>query len=325
MNQKAIAELFYKQWEAGETHFELKTSGSTGEPKNIELKKEWMIWSAKNTAKKLNINSSDKILCCIPVDKVGGLMMLVRAKVWGIDIEITEPSLNPLQQNTAANIISLTPLQLFHVMADNTSLSQLLTFKHVIIGGGELSPNIENKIKSLNSKTIFWHSYGMTETYSHIALRNIQTDTDFTIFEDVLIKTNNQGCLMIKCPFHDSYIETTDIVEILDKHQISIKGRYDNIINTGGVKLNPEIIESLIYANTSIHDVFYISSIKDESLGEKIVLVCLNKSVFENEDFNFLKSYNKYAIPKQIIEIEKFPINAGLKIDRRGLALTLCM
>jgi o-succinylbenzoate---CoA ligase len=319
MNQQQLSELFFTKWNSGNSEFDLKTSGSTGDPKTIQLQREWMIWSAKNTAKKLEISATDKILCCIPVDKVGGLMMLVRAKVWDIDIEITEPSLNPLKENTDANIISLTPLQLFHVMADNASLSRLLTFKHAIIGGGELSPNIENILKKLNSITKFWHSYGMTETYSHIALRDIQTEVYFTVFEDILIKTNEQGCLMIKCPFNENYIETTDMVEIIDLNQLVFKGRYDNLINSGGIKLNPEMIESLIVENTHLKEVFYISSIKDEGLGEKIVLVCLNKKAFENIDFNFLKRYNPYAIPKQIIEIVNFPYNEGLKINRKEL------
>ena len=319
MTNKELASIFFEQWEQNIHSFYIKTSGSTGEPKSIELKKEWLIWSALNTAKEIKPQSGDHLLCCIPIDKIGGLMMLVRSKVWNIPVTIIEPTGSPLLTKNEATIASFTPFQCSNIINDPTQCQNLSTIRTVIIGGGDLSISLEKRIQALNTTTVFYHSYGMTETCSHIALRKINTElhqSHFKPFDDVLIRQNKEECIEIKCPFHTDYISTNDLIEINENREFKMIGRADFVINTGGVKLIPEYIEQLIEQYISPKATFVISSIPDDALGDKIVLLTTEVSAFNQVDFSFLNQYSKYAVPKSILQIDEIPMNQSNKIDR---------
>jgi len=319
MTNKELASIFFEQWEQNIPSFYIKTSGSTGEPKSIELKKEWLIWSALNTAKEIKPQSGDHLLCCIPIDKIGGLMMLVRSKVWNIPVTIIEPTGSPLLTKNEATIASFTPFQCSNIINDPIQRQNLSTIRTVIIGGGDLSISLEKQIQALNTTTVFYHSYGMTETCSHIALRKINTEqrqSHFKPFDDVLIRQNKEQCIEIKCPFHTDYISTNDLIEINENREFKMIGRADFVINTGGVKLIPEYIEQLIEQNLSPKVTFVISSIPDDALGDKIVLLTTEVSAFNQVDFSFLNQYSKYAVPKSILQIDEIPMNQSNKIDR---------
>ena len=326
MTNKELASIFFEQWEQNVPSFYIKTSGSTGEPKTIELKKEWLIWSALNTAKEIKPQSDDHLLCCIPIDKIGGLMMLVRSKVWNIPVTIIEPSGSPLLTKNEATIASFTPFQCSNILNDPTQYQNLSQLRTVIIGGGDLSVQLEKQIQSLHYNTVFYHSYGMTETCSHIALRRINTaqhQSHFKPFEDVIIKQNSEQCIEIKCPFHSEFISTNDLIVLNENGEFKMIGRADFVINTGGVKLIPEYIEQLIEQNISPKVAFVISSIPDDALGDKVVLASQNVNAFDRVDFSFLNQYSKYAIPKLILNLDEIPLNQSNKIDRIKIKNTL--
>lgn len=319
MNHLEIAEQFLKSWEKGDEHFELKSSGSTGDPKNIVLERKWMEWSAKQTAKFILPQSGDRMLCCLPLNRVGGLMMLVRSKVWNIPVDIVSPSANPLDQyNGNANILSLTPYQLHHVLNESSSLL-LNSYREVLIGGSELPLVLESKLKKLNTNTIFRQSYGMTETYSHIALRTLNGNhfSDwFKTFEEVSILKDESNCAVIYAPFATNGLITNDIIELKNEHEIKVLGRKDFTINSGGVKIQIEALERRIMELYNIEAAFVISSKKDKLLGERVVLITENLNAFKNLDWQALKSEMAFAVPREIIEIKKLPVNEGAKYDR---------
>jgi len=324
MNNLEISEQFKNDWKSGKEVFEIETSGSTGPPKLIYLKREWMIWSAKKTGEKLSVQPSDSIFCTLPLTKIGGLMMLVRAMHWNIPIEIVQPSLLPNLAQTDATITSFTPMQLNYLLKDFEMQKHLAKFKHIIIGGGTLSENIENELNKLGSETVFWHSYGMTETYSHIALRNIKFEERFKAFEDIEVKINPQDlCLMYKAPFTETYFCTKDIVEIFSDKSFLFKGRKDFVINSGGVKLFPEMIETLINEKLMPNGNICICGMPDPVFGEILTLVHEKTDDFNGVDFGFLLEYSKYAIPKRILSVDKIPLNQSNKIDRIKLIKTL--
>ncbi len=159
---------FINFWENENSSFLIETSGSTDKPKTIELKKEYLIWSANQSSKIIDLNTFTKILCCIPIDKIGGFIQMARAKVWNKEIEIIKPKTNPLDNYEGnADFISLTPHQLNVILDNEKSKQKLVQFKIVLIGGSFISQYINYKLLEFKN-TIFYHTYGMTEKYSHI-------------------------------------------------------------------------------------------------------------------------------------------------------------
>ena len=313
------AEDFFNAWENGTQQFTIQSSGSTGAPKTVVLECKWMIWSALQTQKHLHIESNDVIFCCLPIQKVGGLMMLCRSKVWGCKIQIATPSSNPLMAAVNANIISLTPYQLFHVWKHPISKAHLLTFKVVLIGGGPIDPLMEKLIKQVPNTCRFFHSYGMTETYSHIALRALngpEYSAYYTSFEDVKITETADACALIQTPFYPEGLLSSDTIELQSNNQFKVIGRQDHIINSGGFKFSPEQIEQLIYEHLQIDFPICISAIKDEALGEKIIIVTAQGNQIHETDWHFLNQISPYCHPKKIVLLTDLPYNEGGKLDR---------
>ncbi|MCO6494418.1 MAG: AMP-binding protein [Bacteroidetes bacterium] len=299
--------------------FELKTSGSTGAPKTIYLERKWLEYSAKQTQKALGIKEG-KIYCCIPTDKVGGFMMMVRAKVLGLDIDCVEPCSDPMQLLDLMHdftFISLVPMQLKAILQDTFSIKKINRFSHVLIGGGPIDKDLEEKIQGLNPA--FYHTYAMTETYSHVALKKLNgTDKQnaFHPLPEVEIKLNDTGCLIINTVYAKN-LTTTDLAVIYPDNSFEIIGRSDFAINTGGIKILPEAIEKLISETGLVKSNFAVSSITDKHLGEKIVLVIEGIGIDSDKLLENLKLVlPKYHHPQQIFTIPVLPLLDTGKLNR---------
>ncbi len=319
MSSQEQAIAFLEAWRAGQTSFTIHSSGSTGDPKPIVLERQWMIWSAEASAEIFKPKMGDALFCCLPLDKVGGLMMLVRSDVWGIPITIDEPSANPLLKDVEGNIISLTPYQIHHIIKNEASCDRLLQFREVLIGGASINSELELQLQELSYNTIFRHSYGMSETYSHVAMRCINgkdASDYYTPLRDVKVEAGLDNCATIFTPYFPEGLHTNDIIETDALGRFKVIGRADFIINSGGVKISTEMVEKLIADELKTDNPFIISSVKDPVLGEKIVLVCTNQEKFKYCDWSFLDNYSPYAKPKDIIQLRDIPINRSGKVDR---------
>lgn len=312
---------FLLDWLKPTSYIEVNTSGSTGKPKKIRLKKQHMINSALATSRFFDLPAKTTALLCLPADYIAGKMMLVRAMFLGWALDTVPPSSNPLDQLFKVyDFSAMTPFQL-----DN-SIARLHLVKKLIIGGGAVSPRLRKMLVDVDSK--IFETYGMTETCSHIAAKRLnpkkkkKSQRAFKLLPNVSITQDERGCLIIKAPnILDEEIVTNDVVEIVTYKKFLWKGRFDNIINSGGIKLYPEEIEKKL--NEILDHRFFVTSMPDEALGEKLVL-------FVEDDFSEetitelrqaidgLKSLDKYEKPKKIYLIEKFEETANGKIHREN-------
>ena len=296
---------FLTSWFDGNEFIIVKTSGSTGSPKSISLKKKDMISSARLTAKFFELPQGSKVINCLPLEYIAGKMMLVRAMVMGWDLNLFAVSSEPIKKiSSVYDFIALTPMQL------EKSLDEIKYVKTVIVGGSPVSYALREKILKLESKV--YETYGMTETITHIAARCLSKNEDkFSALPGVEFFEFN-GCLAINTKHLSSeLIKTNDVVTLHSSKQFSWIGRKDFIINSGGIKINPEEIETKLakfFSNRLI-----ISSISDEVLGQKVVLV-FEKNIPENYRESFV-DLNQYEIPKNIFSIDSFPMYNG-KISR---------
>tara|TARA_Y100000994_G_scaffold10691_1_gene8538 strand:- start:1338 stop:2360 length:1023 start_codon:yes stop_codon:yes gene_type:complete len=283
----------------------VKTSGSTGTPKEIKLKKIDLISSSKLTADYFNLKPGDKVINCLPVEYIAGKMMLVRSLVLGLDLYLFPVNSSPIKQiQNNYDLIAFTAMQL------ENSILFIDKIKNVLVGGSSVNENLKQKI--LNINTNVYETYGMTETITHIAVRNLtKGENEFTTLPGIEIGKRD-NCLFIK-PNHLSIemVQTNDIVQFTNKNKFLLIGRRDFIINSGGVKLNPEAIEKKLAKYISAD--FVISSIDNSKFGEVVALV-FKKNIPDNYNKAFTH-LSKYEIPKEVLVIENFPENNG-KINR---------
>lgn len=314
--------FFLKDWFSDTKTVQVKTSGSTGIPKIFDIEKEKMQYSAKMTIDFLNLKSQNTALLCLPVEYISGKMMLVRAIENKMKIKIVTPSISPLENlSEKIDFCAMTPLQM------ENSLEKIHFIKKLIIGGAAVSESLKHKIHQVLNRVKthenyqIYETYGMSETLSHIALKEIYPIKKevFRILKNVEISQDERGCLQIDAPkIYPKRLQTNDIVRLKNDREFQFLGRIDNVINSGGAKISPEKLELLVKKEITNELVFI--GIDDEKLGKKLVLVIEGKEEehLKNKikNIHFEKSFHR---PKSIIFIEKIPRTKNGKVDRLSL------
>lgn len=308
---------FIRNWFLTEQDVKVQTSGSTGVPKIISVAKKRMLNSAEMTNNFLNLKNGDSALLCLPVNFISGQMMIVRAIERKLILKIGNTTLKPLAElREPIDFCAMTPLQV------ENSLDQLHLIKKLIIGGAKVSEELHGKIHLYltkhSSQSEVYETYGMSETLSHIALRKIYPDSSqyFTCLQNIEISKDERNCLVIDAPkLNSKTLHTNDIVEIKGSNQFRFIGRADFIINSGGLKISPENLESLVKKEISAELIFV--GINDIKLGEKLVLLIEAKK--DSELINKLSQIQyptKNHQPKEILFIDDFPRSENGKILR---------
>lgn len=322
--QEAI--VFCQNWLAGKQEFILKTSGSTGEPKPIILTRNQMIASAKLTGKTFGLQAGDKALVCLNINYIAGMMMLVRGIELGLKLTVVEPSGNPFQKinNPVFDFYAFVPLQMQNLLEIEKNKITLNCAKAIIIGGASVNEVLEKNIQSLEVPV--YSTYGMTETVSHIAIRRMNgsnKSNNFRVLEGVKIGLDERNCLNIVAEAsNNELIQTNDIVEILNENEFKLMGRFDNIVNSGGVKIQLEKVENLIGNEMKLLTLnrFFAYGIPDEKLGQRLVLIVEGEEVKSEIKELFFKNIqailSKYEVPKEIYFVKIFIETATGKVDK---------
>ncbi len=309
---------FLRQWLDNNDFIIAHTSGSTGKPKPVKISKKAMVKSAEKTINFFSLSPQTKALLNLSSDFIAGKMMWVRAFTGGWNLFVSSPdnqSIRQILQKEDFDFGAMVPLQLI------ANLNDIHRFKKLIIGGGALSQRYIDKIK--NIETAVFATYGMTETITHIAVKPLNKKAGLyktDLFENVFaalpgvsFDIDKRECLRIKTSFlEENIIQTNDIVELIDSHHFEWKGRFDNVINSGGIKLQAEEIEKKL--TPYIDKSFFISALPDDKLGEKVVLIIETETPFH---FTMEEVLSKYEIPKEIYTIPKFEYTSSGKIQRK--------
>ena len=304
---------FLVEWLSDSTTIRLTTSGSTGTPKPIYLQKQHMVNSAVATAKFFDLQAGTTALLCMPARFVAGKMMLVRAMVMGWKLDFVPASKNPLKAEKLYDFVAMTPYQVHH------SLEDLHKTNIVLIGGGAVDVELHKQLQK--SKARAFASYGMTETCSHVALRPINGPDATSVYkatENVKFLLDDRGCLVIDAPkVHDGILTTNDIIDLKSDTTFEWKGRYDSVINSGGIKIHPEMVEQRLAEY--IKENFFIGSIPDTILENKVILLIESKTPSKKDILQrAYSSLNKYEIPKEVYYLDSFKWTETGKIQRKA-------
>ena len=272
------------------------------------VEKRRMEASARITCQFLGLKRGDTALLCMPLDYIAGKMMVVRAIVWGLQLIDIPPCGHPLKQiDTAPVFAAMVPMQVFNSMQDANERQKLWQIKYLITGGGAINDDMAAELRQ--HPNAVWSTYGMTETLSHIALRRLsgpQASEWYEPFDGVNVSTNADGCLVIDAPTVCAQpLTTNDIAEIAaDGRRFRIRGRKDNVICSGGIKLQIEEMEAKLRPYINVP--FLISKRSDPKFGETVVMIA------ETNDIESLKTIckkrlNKYEQPHKYIAVDSIP------------------
>jgi O-succinylbenzoic acid--CoA ligase len=313
-----------------ESFITVSTSGSTSKPKQIALKKSDLLKSAKSTANFLGLekSTSKKILVALNSNKIAGIMQIVRAYFLNFDLILINPSNTPLEndwltQFDGFSLLSLVPHQLHFALEKKLSLEIIQKCENILIGGAPVSESLKAEVKKIKKSVRIFETFGMTETVSHFALKELHPNESpyFKTLPGVKIKTDKQGKLMIKSKINQNkWLLTDDYIKLIDSNSFTWLGRSINVINSGGVKLFSEQLEADLVLKCK------------ELQNKKIVIVPFYDSIYGQipclviegtKDQSLIQKINnlefdKYCRPQKIIFIPEIPM-INFKPDRKKI------
>lgn len=305
---------FLAEWYADEPTVTVQTSGSTGAPKIMHVEKERMRASARMTCSFLGLAPGDRALLCMPLRYIGAKMVVVRALEYGLDLYCAEPSGHALHGlDRAPDFLAMTPAQVFSSLENADEAEKLRETRHLIIGGGAVNADLARILKDFPHAV--WSTYGMTETLSHIALRRLSgpdASDWYSPFEGVSLRLTEDSALAISAPaVCAEEIVTNDLAVLDEKGRFRILGRRDNIINSGGIKIQIEEVEEKL--RSVMPCPFQITAAPDAHYGEVVVMLTEEK----REDWSpFFAGLHRYARPKHVFTVSGLPLTGSGKPDR---------
>ena len=334
-------EDFFSEWNNDSDTVLVHTSGSTGKPKPMMVEKKRMLNSARITCDFLGLKPGDSALLCMSLDYIAGKMVVVRSIERHLHLISVPPSGHPLKDvDEEITFAAMVPMQVYNTLQVPEERERLSRIRHLIIGGGAIDAALEQELQSLPGDIAIWSTYGMTETLSHIALRRINGDEAsewYQPFDSVRISQTEEGCLVIDAPqVCAETLVTNDIEEIepyiynkVEKLRFRIKGRKDNVICSGGIKIQIEEVETLLKPH--LEKPFMLAKKKDGKFGEIAVLLSEDEDIKkveatvrrllsdESEKSSDHKKYT-YWIPKEFRYVEHLPLTETGKPKRCCLA-----
>ena len=298
------------------------TSGTTGEPKRLKLSRRDLIASARLTAESFKLHAGDNALLCLPCEYIAGKMMVVRAFVIGLDLQVMEPRgsvLDQLKTKDRFRFAALVPLQLHRAIQEDKSRVEQ-QFDTILLGGGPVSEALIEDLQAVSTRV--FHTYGSTETVTHIAIRQLNgkdRSSMFTALGDVTLDQDDRGCLIAYTPHLSTKAHiTNDVVDLLDNRHFRWLGRYDNVILSGGLKIFPEQLE----AKTAgiVPYPHYFTSYPEDKLGQAVMMVVELEQPSEEivqEVLDKVKDVlTQYELPRRIMARKAFQRTTSGKVIR---------
>ena len=302
-------QAFLAEWHDPSPFLEVQTSGSTGTPKRMRVRKDRMLNSARLTCDYLGLKKGDKALLCMPLRYIAGKMMVVRSLYAGLDLEVYEPSGHPLADwgDTPLRFAAMIPLQVYNTLRVPEERKRLEQTDILIIGGGAIDAALEQEIRQMPNTV--YSTYGMTETLSHIALRRLngpEASPYYHPFPSVTLSLSPENTLVIDAPLVcDERLVTNDVARLLPDGSFAIIGRKDNIINSGGIKIQIEEVEERL--RPYLDRPYAITAAPDPRLGEAVVLLLASNLRGEMLTEVLASPAQNDLRPRHIIKVSEIP------------------
>lgn len=317
---RAIAEAIL-DWHQNE-QFQFQTSGSTGTPKNIEFSKDQIIASVSQSQSAFELETKDVALLSLPMKYVAGKMMLYRALHIGMNVITIEPKMTITKDkfDSRVTFAAFIPSQIQSLIDTREGRTWLESIRVVLVGGASITSKLENELKSYSN--MIYHTYGMTETLTHIAIRKLSQGGSafFRPLPHVDLSVNADDKLTINAEHLGVLLDTNDVVELRHDFSFKIKGRTDNVINSGGLKIQCEELEA-VFKKYIQHELIIIGK-PDEQLQEKVVLIIESDAVMDPEWMMAAQSeLPKNKWPKEIKYVTELPRTNSGKVKRSAIVL----
>jgi len=312
---------------ADETAVVIATSGSTGVPKGVQLSAAAMTASAAASLARIGASPGERWLCCLPTFHISGMGVLVRSLLTGTD-PVLVPAVTPevLAASGCAHI-SLVPTQLRRLLDAGASPAQVKT---VLLGGAAAADSLLAEARAAGWPVIT--TYGMSETcggcvYAGVPLDNVQVRLgprgQIEIAGPVLFSGYLGQPEMTAAALADGWFHTSDLGQWRADRRLDVRGRADDVINTGGEKVVPGEVEAVLGTCEGVADVVVIG-LPDPEWGEAVTAFIVPADPGGPPQLDRLRSAVREvlparAAPRKLVFVPEFPLLPSGKPDKAEL------
>ncbi|HEU0025175.1 MAG TPA: AMP-binding protein [Thermoleophilaceae bacterium] len=303
-------------------HTVIRSSGTTGVPKAIELTYGNHVASALASADALGVDSGDRWLCPLPLHHVGGLAVLIRSVLnrtttlihERFDVRRVMASL----QAGEATLVSLVPTMLARLR--DAGLREAPGLRAVALGGGPVAPDLLEWAAGAGIPVV--PVYGMTETASQVvagipgrALRGVQ------------LRVDEAGEVLVRGPMvargaagEDGWLRTGDRGRLDSRGRLHLEGRIKDLIVTGGEKVAPPVVEAALAAHPAVADAGVVG-VPDAEWGEVVTAFVVLREPVQPAALRAWcrERLAPHEVPKRVVAVDELPRNAAGKLVRDRL------
>jgi len=322
---------------APDTAVIIGTSGSTGEPKGVELSAAALTHSARASLARAGARPGERWLACLPVSHVAGLQVLVRSLVSGTE-PVTAAEASAAAVNEAADAgcahVSIVPTQLVRLLNADKGAA-LARYRSVLVGGAAAGAGILDEARAAGVNVVT--TYGMSETCGGCVYDGVPLD-------GVTVREGSDGRLRISGPvlmnrYHGrpdlteavlvntglvgKEFLTSDLGYIGEDNRVVIRGRADDVINSGGHKVIPGEVAAALAACPGVREVVVVGR-PDPEWGERVTAVVVPADPAEPPTVELLRTHvsarlPRYACPSEVVLTEAIPLLPSGKPDLAAL------
>ena len=296
------------------------TSGSTGVPKGVELSTAALRHSARASLDRVGARPGERWLCCLPVSHVAGLAVLVRSLTGGTEPVLAEHADAKTVTASGCAHVSLVPTQLQRLLLQTGT--PLAGFSSVLLGGAAAPAGLLAAARDAGVPVVT--TYGMTETcggcvYDGVPLDGVRAE----VRDDGRIWINGpvlfSGYLRGPRAPADGWFRTGDLGALDGAGRLTVRGRADDVINTGGHKVVPGEVAAALQACPGVRDAAVVGQ-PDPEWGERVVAVVVPADPGDPPALELLRSHvrerlPRYAIPSRIVMVDAVPMLPSGKHD----------
>ncbi len=318
-----------KRGVADSTAVVVGTSGSTGAPKGVELSAAALLHSARASLARLGARPGERWLCCLPAAYIPAIQVLVRSLVSGTDAVLADRADAQTVGGSGCAHVSLVPTQLHRLLGGGTDISTPLAgFRSVLLGGAAAPPGLLDAARAARVPVVT--TYGMTETCGGCVYDGFPLDGVRVEIRDDAVR-DGSGRIWIGGPVlfsgyrdrrqgpDDGWFRTGDLGRIDASGRLVVRGRADDVINTGGYKVVPAEVAGALQACPGVSDAAVIG-LPDREWGERVVAVVVPADPADPPGLELLRLHvrerlPRYAAPSKIVIVDTVPTLSSGKHD----------
>ena len=317
----------------------IATSGSTGQPKGVELSAAALRASAASSLARIGARPGQRWLCCLPGFHVAGIQVLVRSLLAGVEPVVTARVDAEIAATAGCAHVSLVPTQLRRLLDAGAPLD---AFDTILLGGAAPPAGLLDDARAAGARVVV--TYGMSETcggcvYDGWPLDGVQVDLDsgglIRIAGPVLFSgyrpagTPGGPSGSGSCGGHGAsghggrWFRTSDLGSLDAGGRLTVRGRADDVINTGGEKVVPGEVEAVLGTIDGVKDVVVVG-VPDADWGEIVTAVVVPANPAAPPDLGRLRAQVRgrlpgYAAPRRMLLAAELPMLPSGKPDRMAL------